>query len=346
MDKVLDCCFTRRFGAEIELNTANGVVVKLDEDEGDIPLGSDRVANLISNTLLSKVELQGWDWSHNNDFWIVKPDSSCGIEICTPILKGWLGLESLIRVVKALNESKMNSDKRCSFHLHINIADLTKEQLATVFAYYIKCEHVIFDAMPSWRKINRYCQFLGMSDLFDVGFNMDMDELICKVSGVKYYSINAYHFLKGGGFTWRNNRKKTFEVRTGENDMCLDPYHVKNWVRFLIHFVEMTKNMPYPGVYKNGNQWSGLAWLGLKEVMHDVLKFDKSLSEGLNQVKRWFIGRMLKHGYGHSDVPLIFSDKARSLIRADLLEMISPHTSPEYYFDNGDEALFGRRYAI
>jgi hypothetical protein len=345
MDRVLDCQFRRRFGVEVELNTLNGAVKKLDEDKGEIPFGSPYVANLISSTLRKPVEIQGWDFNHNNNNWIVKPDSSCGIEVCTPVLKGWTGLKSLMQVVQAFSKSEAKADKRCSLHAHINISELSKKQVATVVAYYIKCEHVIFDAMPSWRKINRYCQFLGMTDLFSTNFGMDFDELIGKISSVKYYSLNAYHFIKGGGFTWRHNRKPTLEFRIAENEACLDPMYVKCWIRFLLHFVDVTKDLPYPGPYRNSDPWTGLLWLGPRDVFK-VLKFDQSLSDGMKQVKYWFIDRVLRYGYDQEDVPMIFSNKVRALVRDEFLDMIKPVVSYEEYLSPSEDALFGKRFTI
>lgn len=356
MDRVLDCQFHRRFGVEIELNTLNGVVKKLDEDKGESAYGSDLVASLIHEATRKPVEIHGWHRTDNNGGWIVKPDSSCGIEVCTPVLKGWTGLKSLMKVVEAFAKSnadaskkhRINSDNRCSMHVHVNIADLTKEQLATVIAYYIKCEHVIFDSLPIRRKNNRYCQFIGMTDLFSHDFNMDPDDLISRVSGVKYYSLNAYHFMKGGGFTWRNNRRQTIEFRIAENDACLSPFFVKNWVRFLLHFVEVTKNAPYPTKYVAGDPWSSLLFLDTKDVFK-VLKFDQPMSEGLKQMRNWFMGRVLSNGCpirpSSTPLPAFFSSKGRERERAEFIKLCN-EMKPEGLDFVSSQDLYGKKYVI
>lgn len=346
MDRVLDCQFQRRFGVEVELNTLDGIVKKLDEDEGDIPYGADLVANIISKTLRKPVEIHGWHATHNNYGWIVKPDSSCGIEVCSPVLKGWAGLKSLMRVVEAFSLAKLTADTRCSLHVHLNIADLNQDQLASVLAYYIKCEHVIFDSLPWRRKNNRYCQFLGMSDLFRHDTPMEAEEIIHKVAHTKYYSVNLYHFVKGGGFTLRNNRKQTMEFRVGESEMCLEPFHVKNWIRFLLHFVEVTKNLPLPLPYKESDPWSSLLWLGPRDVFK-LLKFDQPMSCGLKQVKNWFCNRIVDNGCEKGDgLPAIWSDKGRAAARSEFMSMMEDLKMPEYYsFDMRDEVLYGKKYA-
>jgi hypothetical protein len=342
MDRVLDCQFYRRFGVEIELNTLDGVVRKLDKDKGETPFGATEVAFIIRKTLNKPVEIHDWHSTHNNKNWIVKPDSSCGIEICSPILKGWRGLASLIKVIASFREAGMKADQRCSLHVHVNIADLDRDQLASVIAYFIKCEHVIFDSLPSHRKINRYCQFLGMSDLFYDNFKMDPDELISRVSGSKYYSLNAYHFYNSGGFNSLNNRKKTIEFRVAENEACLDPFFTKNWIRFLLHFVEVTKNLPLPHDYREGDPWSGLLWLNPKDVFK-ILKFDEPMSDGLRQMKDWFIGRIMKNGYD-SGLPGVFSNAGRQPARLEFLEMVGDQMFITESGPVGYDLLLGKKY--
>lgn len=346
MDIVLDCQIYRRFGVEVELNTLDGIVKKLDEDKKEIPLGAEMIAHIIRTTLNRRVEIHGWHPTHNNDEWIVKPDSSCGIEVCTPILKGWTGLRSLLQVIQAFSRSEVKADRRCSMHVHVNIADLKLEQLASVLAYYIKCEHVLFDSLPLCRKNNRYCQFVGMSDLFSHETPMDPEEIISRVSQVKYYSVNAYHFLKGGGYTWRNHRKQTLEFRVAENEACLDPFFTKNWVRLLLHFVEMTKGLPLPVNYREGDPWSGLLWLSPRDVFK-VLKFDEPMSDGLKQVRDWFMGRIYRNGFDvQGDVPSIWTNKGRSVARAEFMEMAKEHWADWESFEYSDEILYGKKYII
>jgi hypothetical protein len=63
--------------------------------------------------------------------------------------------------------SKIQSDNRCSFHVHIDVSDLSEIKLASVISWWIKCEPVFLDSVPAKRKKNQYCQFLGEMDIFD-----------------------------------------------------------------------------------------------------------------------------------------------------------------------------------
>ena len=342
MDRVHDCENCRRFGVEIELNTFDGIIKKIDREKGEIPNGADSVALLIKKTTNQSVEIQGWDYNFNNENWIVKPDSSCGIEVCTPVLRGWGGLKNLIKVVEIFRQKNISADNRCSLHVHVNIGDLTPVQLASVIAWYIKCEHVFMDSVPCHRKMNRYCQMIGMTDLFSVETSIDPEFLINSLSNVKYYSLNTYHFIKGGGFSEFNNRKRTIEFRIGENSMCLDGEAVKNWIRLILYFVEICKNSPLPKNYEKGNPWTGLLWLDPSEVFK-FLKFEEPCSEGLQQVKNWFFNRILKNGC-ETDLPGIWSNKGRFFARKDFLNFIDKIKQNINTNESREIILYSKKY--
>jgi hypothetical protein len=286
------------------------------------------------------VELQGWDHVHNNAYWVIKPDNSCGIEINSPILKGWRGLKKLLVLVEALREAGIRADQRCSLHLHVNIADLSVRQLATVIAYYIKCEHVFFDSVPAQRKSNRYCQLLGMTDLFQHNTLLTPEELIARVSAVKYYSMNTYHFFKGGGFSNDNHRKKTMEFRIAEGVACVNPMTVKCWTRLLLHFVETTSEKILPGRYRDGDPWTGLVWLSPKQVFH-LLGFDQDdLSPGLKQVRSWFLKRLINNSY-NTGLPGIWSNEGRSLVRVEYEEL-----GRRWLTEEDGDGLYDKKYIL
>lgn len=342
MDSVLDCEFKRRFGVEVELNTLDGAIRRLDDKKRDIPNGADYVANIIRKTLRKTSRIYGWHSTHNNNDWIVKPDSSCGIEVCSPILKGWSGLYDLIKLVQAFRQSKVRADSRCSFHVHVNIGDLNERQLGSVLAWYIKCEPVFMDAMAKHRRMSRYCQMIGMTDLFWDSFPLSISTILGRVSAVKYYSVNTYHFLKGGGFD-ALSRKPTIEFRAAEHDACLDPMYVKNWVRLLLHFIEVTKDRPMPKDYKQGDPWTGLLWLDPKDAFR-VMRFDEPLSDGLNQVKQWFLARLFDQGFD-SGATGLWSKECRKFAREEVLSMVSDSPLQREILACSDEMLFSKKYA-
>lgn len=310
MGKVVQFSSYRRFGVEIELNTTSGDVKEL--GEGELPEGAHDVAKIVSDVARHTVEVHSWHHTHNNDAWVVKPDRSCGIELCSPVLKGWEGLKSVLQVVEALSYSGVSADERCSLHVHVNVADLPLNQMGSVVARYIKSELTIMEAMPRSRRANRYCQCIGMSDLIDHSTVPSPSALIHRVSMTKYHSLNAYHM--------RKSKRRTMEFRVGDNTMCLDPYAVKNWVRFLLHFVETTKGQGMPPQYRLGNKWTGLVWLEPEDVLMMLCLDKENLSLGMRQARDWFLSRLLE-GTADESPPHVWSAGARS----HTLEALRPY---------------------
>jgi hypothetical protein len=200
------------------------------------------------------------------------------------------------------------------------------------------------DSVPPNRKINRYCQMLGMTDSIHTEFPMNSEDILNVVSDVKYYSLNAFHFVKGGAFNRYNVRKKTIEFRIGENAMCLDGFAVKNWVRLLLHFVEMTKNKPLPPQYKNGDPWNGLVWLEPVDVFK-VMGFDQPCSEGLNQVKTWFIKRILENGQKNV-LPGVWSHEGREAAKENFLKLLENIELSNSFLESRESMLYGKNYVI
>jgi len=339
MDSPLDCQSLRRFGVELELNTKSDELFRRpDTSNGEIMPGSDEVGHIVRHASGDDVEIQGWDYVHNNMVWVIKYDMSCGIEINSPVLKGWRGLKRLLKVVDALGRQWPYCDERCSLHVHVSVDDLSHQQLASVIAYYIKCEHVFLDAMPDSRKNNRYCQPLGITDMFSHDDEFTPDSLFEAVSGVKYYSMNAYHYRQG--MLRDENRKKAIEFRIAENMACLDPIITKNWVRLLLHFVDTTMHLPLPSPYRENDPWSGLLWLDPQDVFK-VLKFDQPLSPGLQQVKEWFMDRIYRYGESRIENG-VWSKEGRSAARKNFLEM---YDATEFS-DESEDKIYGRKWIL
>lgn len=342
MNRPIDCKSIRRFGVEIELNTFDGDIKKTNIETKQIPTGMDYIACLVKEASRDSVQIVHWSYIHNNEDWVIKYDMSCGIEINTPVFKGWNGLNKLLRVVESLsNDEKIEANELCSLHVHVSVSDLNAKQMASVIAHYLKCEHVFFDSIPEKRKNNRYCQCIGMTDWFDTNFDMDAMDLITQISQSKYGSINAFHFVKGGGFSPDNERRQTLEFRIAENSACLDPFYVKNWIRLLLHFIEVTKNRKIPQKYIQGNQNTGLAWLDFEEV-YKLLKFDQDLSLGMQQVRQWFMGRIEKNQMKHVDNSSVWSSAGRSFCNKQFSEI----NLNLIKIEEDENSLYGNKYII
>lgn len=332
----LDCGFVRRFGVEIELNAADGRNRPIGHEEGRLPEGIHYVGNLVQKTTREKVLIHKWGHDHNNDCWVIKPDSSCGLEVCSPVSKGWYGLSRICKVVEAFSlDPRIRADGRCSLHVHVDVSDLDLERVAAIVAWWVKCEPVFMDSVPPQRKRNRYCQFLGLTDIFEHNISYTPDSLIKRVGYTKYSSLNTYHL--------KNGKRSTIEFRIMESRCCRDPLMMKNWVRLLLHFVQRSVYARMPKPYEEGNCWTGWVWLDPV----DVFKFlgfsgECVLSPGMAQVRDWFLQRLLENSK-NTGLSGVMSDQGRSISRQQIESLagsllnsseLSPSREELIYSDN------------
>lgn len=285
----------RRIGIEIELNASDGLARPANRD--DSPAGIDNIMELVAANVEEGVTKTKYMHTENNPTWVVKPDASCGIEIVSPPMKGLVGVEKTVRLVHMLSKSgEVTADRRCSFHIHVEL-DLPKPLIAAVVAWWLKCEAVFMDAMPATRQRNKYCQLIGLLPLFHVNKNYTPGEMIELTGSVKYLSFNTFMMVES------DFARKTCEFRVGENDMCTNPLFIKNWIRLILHFVEMAVTRGMPDPYVKGNKWTSVCWLDPKDVFSFLGFWDEvpkyQLSNGLRQVRDWFLARLLAHQPKH-----------------------------------------------
>jgi hypothetical protein len=334
---VLICDYLRRFGVEIELNAADMRSRPVDYENGALPEGIEYIGNLVRKITNDRALIHVWGHDHNNDIWVIKPDSSCGVEVCTPVLKGWQGLMSCCRVVEGFAKEKLSADERCSVHVHVDVSDLSDFQLACIVTWWVKCEAVFMDSVPPRRKKNHYCQFLGLTDIFDNiedGFLSD-SQLLSKVGHCKYYTLNTFHCQK--------NNRRTIEFRIMENECSLDPWMVKNWVRLVLHFVERAAVRGMPVEYKQGDAWSGYCWLDPLDVFAFLgFSGEQELSPGFQQVRRWFVSRLKKNA-GNTGLSGVMSDLGRSIALAEIDQLYNQFGPEEVV---GEEELYGNNFKI
>jgi hypothetical protein len=279
----------RRFGIELEVNAFDK---KARPEPGKRPLGIEHISRVVQENAEEGAEIKDYEHTQENQRWIIKPDSSCGIEICNPPMKGWRGIKKVCNVVEAFaQDPKIMVDKRCSVHVHVEVADLCEAEIASIIIYWIKAEQVFLDLVPTERKRNRYCQSLGITSLFDVESQLPPVEVIRRIGDVKYYTLNTNQMRR------TNNQRKTIEFRIIEGQGCKDPFLCKNWIRLILHFVEMTCRRPLPPPYKANDPWSGFCLLDTKHVM-ELLGFGNDppvyeLSSGLTQTRNWMLARLM-----------------------------------------------------
>lgn len=241
-----------RFGVEIEIDSFDGRdFLTRPLRLGELPEGVRQVADIVSD-LGKPVQVHDWKNNHNNSVWICKPDSSCGFELCSPVLDE-SELSEVSEVMDALkSDSRVNCGDLCAFHVHIDVSDLVGEipeassRLCSVLSWWIKSEAVFADAMPDRRKDSRFCKCIGFTDLF----SHDEKPVPCLVVDKlkdKYLTLNTHHL------TARKRNSIEFRLLEGTKDSSV----AVPWVSLLLNFVRKSSSMAIPENYR---------WLERSEV--------------------------------------------------------------------------------
>lgn len=303
--------YIRRFGIEAEYNAFDGR--SRPEMVGDSPAGIDYIGNIVNNTVKKHVEIRKYGhthWRDSNGFWVLKPDASCGLEVCSPVSKGWIGTREICEVIHSLgSEDKVKADHRCSFHIHVDVSDLLASSICDLIMWWVKCESVFMDLASCDRKLNKYAQFIGLWDWIKPDSKIGYDSLLSLLGTYKYTSLNTFHLYHGS--------RSTIEFRIAESHACKCPYTAKMWIKLILHFVECTLRTHRPESYQMGNCLTGWAWM---EPIHvfDFLLFNNELSKGMEQLKDWFCARLIKNIH-FSDG--IFSKKSKSKFTRQISEL-------------------------
>ncbi len=224
---------SRRFGVEIEYNAFDGLDRSVGEN--NLPKGVYFFANQIKESLKCTVDVCKWHYTNDNKNWVIKPDSSCGLEVCSPVLQGSAGISSLAKAIESLAEStKISADERCSLHVHVEIADYTPADIVKLFQAWTCHELFFYFLNYSKRWLNCYCQPLGFSFPVSVVRNASYVDVLDILGSYKYYAINLFHYRKG--------KRKTVEFRIVGNQACLDSLETQMWCRLFLIFVQRLKN--------------------------------------------------------------------------------------------------------
>jgi hypothetical protein len=263
-----DSAITGRFGVEIELNSLDfRDFVKNPLANGERPVGMDRIAEVVSG-LGFNCEIQDWQYNHNPSFWTCKPDSSCGLELCSPVLDG-SSKDQLFLVMDALSaDDSILVDERCAFHVHLELSSMElKDSFAAILAWWIKCEHVFVDFASPLRKNNFYCKPIGITDTFAP------DETVCAKTifrklGYKHFSANAFHFF--------SRRRPSLEFRIAEGTK--DSLFADRWIKTLLRFAESAASRGMPSDY---------LWIPPEKVFQ-FMNLDSDLES-------WFVSRLLSN---------------------------------------------------
>lgn len=250
----------------------------------------------------------GWGESHNNDYWHVKYDSTCGPlgkkkdhgwEIASYIASGKKDIENISGLAQCLNDFRVETNKNCGLHIHADVSDFKQKEMGILLSHWFVIEKAIIQSVPSHRRNNKFCQTFAKK--FDSAYMSkdieDPETLWQLLKPTNFYphdnadkkvvlnSVGYAHGLYDAKYT-----RKTLELRLPE--CTLSKEHVSNWIKLYLHFVDTSKNREYMQYSSKiaKNSLDEILWiLGLEEKDNAFVVLDEELLE----TKKWFLNRIL-----------------------------------------------------
>jgi hypothetical protein len=171
-------------------------------------------------------------------------------------------------------------------HVHVEVEDFSKTQLAILAAYWVKIEPYFCHAVPQHRSNNKYCKNLR-------------NDLVCS-----YYKNGLSSFWEAirPATTSHECRRKslnlcnivhspnrpTVEFRFPES--TLDSFEIKNWIRMFVLFIDNVKSLNAPKDLSIPNRDEFMTIVGLQSPKDFIIG-----SKVLHDLKMWFFKRILIH---------------------------------------------------
>lgn len=239
--------------------------------------------------------------SINNSFWDVKLDASCGAKFIKGVNEGGYeitsykgsGVNDLIHISKVIASTKkikVKTNENCGFHIHVDISDFSLDDVGILINNWLCVEYLMFYMVPWRRKFNKYCSKISSSYKSSKDcitpedyWNSYKPSTTSLNNSDRRFSINLVNYYRA--ITLKSFKRKTIEFRFPESTLV--EKNIKNWTRFLIHFVETVKSR---------NKIFDIDYVDSLECFLEFVGLEKSsqiiLSEGLEETRDWVLRRL------------------------------------------------------
>ncbi|KAG7341960.1 putative amidoligase enzyme [Nitzschia inconspicua] len=234
-----------------------------------------------------------WELVHGNDAdeifrgWKIKPDNSiaCSIsqpdcntfELVSPKLSGENGLCQIRSVLNALRQNNIDIkvNKSMGFHVHVEVAKLTQNQLNKICQNFVKYEDVFDSFLPSSRRSgskesDRYFK----SNRDHIGYLSNRERLqaleqchdILSLASLmnpgrdRYFKLNLQNLV--------TKRQPTLEFR--QHSATANFSKVAHWIRLCVLLVRSSANSPPPKPFSMDRSLEFQTYCLFKDVVKDL----------------------------------------------------------------------------
>jgi len=210
----------RTYGIEIEVVKLNSATIR------------DLIAELAAADVKAYDSTSSYDHNIRQGQWKIMKDASItgnsGFEIVSPPLKGDEGIDEVIAVLSVLRKLGARVDDSCGMHIHHDVSDLSRNQIAQATKLYNKHENVMDEQVPADRRMNNayYCRSVRSQES---NIEMFVNNRRVYESDARYCKVNVRAYL----------RHQTLEFR--QADANLSTANAIAWIVFTQAFCEKAK---------------------------------------------------------------------------------------------------------
>lgn len=210
-----------KFGIEIEFYSPKNITSTVDTIKGKI-------------RGIQITHSYGSNWKMVRDGSLADINNFTPMELVSPVLdtEKASDLRMVRRVCEVLQDMGSVVNSCCGLHVHIDAADLSVENIKTIFHRYTKFESMIDLMVPANRRGNNVYYTKGGVNIVNNVESCETREALMRVFPDRYYKVNLLALQKHG----------TIEFRQHSGSINADT--ILNWVSFLTSFVEASKSSP------------------------------------------------------------------------------------------------------
>lgn len=289
---------TRRFGVELEVS--NNL---LKEEIGTIMSDFEKIYSLDTQRKVILTDSNNqWSQSRGNDYWHVKFDRTCGPsesesgwEVASYIACGHKDIGHIGRAARFLGNCGAQTNLNCGLHVHVEVADFDNHKIGIMLARWMKIEQYIYSICNVSRSMNPFCtplrtrcicNFASYYPENPAGFWLGMKptNLNTHSNPERRVAINTVEYAiaqKEHGYN-----RNTIELRVPE--CLLDELHVSNWIRLILHFVDVCSQSVEPSdIFIVNSLEETLYYLGLQDNKDFII-----CGPELLDLKLWFLNKL------------------------------------------------------
>jgi hypothetical protein len=156
------------------------------------------------------------------------PDT--GMEFCTPPLSGVKGLYVIKDIMKYI-ASTSTIDSSCALHVHVDISDLSKDEIVALYILYLRVQDEINGMFPAY--IESQVSMASKSKEYSARLpSLNIPLILRKSQSNAEIVEQIYEYIKSA-YTWEDSDRRT-EAPWGSSWNCASRYMALNMVPYFL----------------------------------------------------------------------------------------------------------------